>query len=210
VLAVLVGVESHVGLAPVRRVRNNPVMQSTLASDLTVLERIARGDSTAVDACIKTYGGLVWSIARRYFKRQADAEDAVQEVFLDLWKSAARFDRNQRSETVFVAMIAKRRVIDRFRAETRHPAAEELPPTGIENPHADANPEICTEAGQIRARLGDLRAEERDTLDLGVVYGYSHAEIAKKLDMPLGTVKSHMRRGLMRLKGWLDDEPEIK
>ena len=87
-LAVLVGVESHVGLAPVRRVRNNPVMQSTLAADLTVLERIARGDSTAVDACIKTYGGLVWSIARRYFKRQADAEDAVQEVFLDQWTAS--------------------------------------------------------------------------------------------------------------------------
>lgn len=205
--AILVGMDFHERLAPVRRVRNNPVMQSTPAAELTVLERIARGDSTAVDACIKTYGGLIWSIARRYFKRQADAEDAVQEVFLDLWKSAARYDRNKRSEPVFVAMIAKRRIIDRFRSETRHPLAEELPATGVENTHADADPELCTEAGQIRDRLGDLRKEEREALDLGVVYGYSHAEIAEKLDMPLGTVKSHMRRGLMRLKGWLDDGP---
>ena len=196
-------------LAPRRPVRNNPVMQSTPTAELTVLERIARGDSAAVNACIETYGGLTWSLARRYFKRPADAEDAVQEVFLELWKSAARFDRTKRSETVFVAMIAKRRVIDRFRAETRHPTAEELPAAGVENQHADANPELCTEAGHIRDRLGDLRAEERETLDLGVVYGYRHAEIAEKLDMPLGTVKSHMRRGLQRLKGWLD-EPGTK
>lgn len=205
----MTGMISLPALARSARVRNNPVMQSTPTAELTVLERIARGDSAAVNACIEQYGGLVWSIARRYFKRPADAEDAVQEVFLELWKSAARYDRTKRSETVFVAMIAKRRIIDRFRAETRHPTAEELPAAGVENPHADANPELCTEAGYIRDRLGDLRDEERETLDLGVVYGYSHAEIAEKLDMPLGTVKSHMRRGLTRLKGWLN-EPGTK
>ena len=149
----------------------------------------------------------MWSIARRYFSQTADAEDAVQEVFLDLWKSAYRFDRNKRSEQVFVAMIAKRRVIDRLRSVMRHPHTEELPETGVEQTHPASDPELCTEAARIRERLGDLKPEERDTLDLAVVHGYSQSEIARKLDMPLGTVKSHMRRGLQRLKSWLHEEP---
>lgn len=203
---VIQGVEGW-RVAPRPRLRNNLGMQFSSSAEPTLLERIAQGDRDAVGACIDTYGALVWSIARRYFRQQADAEDAVQEVFLDLWKSAARYDRSKRSEPVFVAMIARRRVIDRFRSVSRHGVTQELPETGVENLSPTNNPELCAEAEAIHARLDELKPDERQVLNLGIVRGFSHSEIAEQLDMPLGTVKSHMRRGLLRLQEWLRGEP---
>ena len=195
-------------VAPMRSIGNNRAMASGNSSpEQTLLERIAGGDDAAMAACIRQYGGLVWSIARRYFRQSSDAEDAVQEVFTDLWRSAGRFDRKIRSEQVFVAMIARRRVIDRLRQVTRHPT-EQLPEQPLEANRAEGNPEVCAEVAVVQARMNDLREDERAVLDLGVVQGYSHSQIAEKLAMPLGTVKSHMRRGLLRLQGWLGEGPE--
>ena len=194
-------------LAPA--IGNNCFMSDTSPTDgQTLLERIASGDNAAVAGCIRQYGGLVWSIARRYFRDSAEAEDAVQEAFTDLWRSAGRYDRSVRSEQVFVAMIARRRFIDRFRSVTRHPT-ESLPDTPVESPRAESDPEVSAEVDVIRTKMEHLRPEERQVLDLGVVEGYTHSQIAEKLSMPLGTVKSHMRRGLLRLQSWLDggDEP---
>ena len=70
-----------------------------------ILHRIASGDHTAVQDCLSKYGGLVWSIARKMLRNSDDAEDAVQEIFVDVWKNAARFDEKQSSETTFIAMI---------------------------------------------------------------------------------------------------------
>src|SRR5512133_2795665 len=81
----------------------------------SILDRVARGDQKAVRQCIDEFGGLVWAIARRMTRSRADAEDAVQEIFIDVWRSAARFDAAQGSEKVFVTTIARRRLIDRIR-----------------------------------------------------------------------------------------------
>src|SRR5215813_5986353 len=94
------------------------------APELALLARVASGDRGAVRDCIARYGGLVWSIARRF--EGADAEDAVQEIFLDLWKSAARFDPRIASESAFVAMITRRRLIDRRRTRRRRPTTETI------------------------------------------------------------------------------------
>ena len=77
-----------------------------------VLPRIAAGDNTAVDECLQRYGGLVWSLARRRCADVQLAEDAVQNIFLHLWKVAATFDESIANETTFVAMVARRRLID--------------------------------------------------------------------------------------------------
>jgi RNA polymerase sigma factor (sigma-70 family) len=85
----------------------------------TVLERIAAGDPAAVDECIDRYGALVWSLARRHLRQHADADDAVQEIFIEIWRSAARFDPVIASEATFITMISRRRLIDRQRKQSR-------------------------------------------------------------------------------------------
>ena len=81
----------------------------------TVLQRMASGDPAAVRECMDRYGSLVWSLARRLSRTASDAEDAAQEIFLDIWRSAARYDAARGSDQVFVATIARRRLIDRMR-----------------------------------------------------------------------------------------------
>jgi RNA polymerase sigma-70 factor (ECF subfamily) len=165
-----------------------------------LLERVAAGDRSAIRDCIAWYGGLVWSIARRF--ESSDAEDAVQEIFVDLWKSAPRFDARLGSEAVFVAMIARRRLIDRSRTRKRRPTTEQV----TEVPQvADkaAGPDTCAEASQAARALAQLRPEQRDVLLLATCHGMSHGEIAAQTGMPLGTVKAHARRGLLQIRAAL-------
>src|ERR1700744_3461074 len=93
---------------------------------LSMLQRIASGDSAAVRDCMREYGPLVWSIARRLSRTPSDAEDATQEIFLDIWRSASRFDASQGSDKVFIAMIARRRLIDRLRKTSAEPPMDPI------------------------------------------------------------------------------------
>jgi RNA polymerase sigma-70 factor (ECF subfamily) len=170
------------------------------APELSLLTRVAGGDPGAVRDCLARYGGLVWSIARRF--EGADAEDAVQEIFLDLWRSAARFDPQIASEPAFIAMIARRRLIDRQRTRRRRPATETI---AAEPPIADhaRGPDSCAEAAQAARALDRLRPEQRHVLVLATCHGLSHGEIAERTGMPLGTVKAHARRGLQSIRAAL-------
>lgn len=174
------------------------------APELALLTRVASGDPGAVRDCLARYGGLVWSIARRF--EAGDAEDAVQEIFLDLWRSAARFDPRIASEPTFVAMIARRRLIDRQRTRRRRPTTEAIT---AEPPTTDpaARPDSCAEAAQAARALDRLRPEQRHVLVLAT-HGLSHGEIAERTGMPLGTVKAHARRGLQSIRAALLGVPE--
>ncbi len=165
-----------------------------------LMGRVAAGDAVSMRECLARYGGLVWSIARRF--EQSDAEDAVQEIFLDLWKSAARFDPNIASETAFVAMIARRRLIDRRRSRQRRPTTEQMPEQPNFADHA-STPDICAEASQAARALDQLRPEQRQVLVMSTGHGMSHGEIAAQTGMPLGTVKAHARRGLLSIRAAL-------
>jgi RNA polymerase sigma factor (sigma-70 family) len=165
-----------------------------------VLPRIAAGDPAAVSDCITRYGGLVWSLARRFLGNPADAEDAVQDVFIELWKNAARFDPARSSEPTYVTMIARRRLIDRKRRAGRVPPAQPLadePPGAA--PSGD-RVEIEDEAAKAAAVLGELREDERRVILMAVYQGLTHEEIAAATGLPVGTVKTHIRRGLIRVR----------
>ena len=133
--------------------------------------------------------------------RASDAEDATQEIFLDIWRSAGRFDASQGSDKVFIAMIARRRLIDRLRKKSAEPPMES---TDVLESVAWSDPgtscEISLEAEQAARALAALRPEHRQVLELGLLHGLSQSEIAARLGLPLGTVKSFMRRGLMRVR----------
>jgi RNA polymerase sigma-70 factor (ECF subfamily) len=175
--------------------------QAHLAPAATLLSRVAAGDPAAIRECLARFGGLVWSIAKRF--DPAETEDAVQEIFLDLWRSAGRHDPQVASETAFVAMIARRRLIDRRRSRARRPTTE-----GIDEvpsiPDAQAQrPDACAEASQAARALTRLRPEQREVLVLSTCHGLSHGEIAARTGMPLGTVKAHARRGLLSIRAAL-------
>jgi RNA polymerase sigma-70 factor, ECF subfamily len=165
-----------------------------------VLARVAMRDASAVRECLARYGGLVWSIARRF--SPTDADDAVQEIFLDLWKNAGRYDPAIASEPVFVAMIARRRLIDRRRRAKRDASTSpSARPPSIPDPAS--GPEVCAEASQAARALMQLRPEERDVLLQATCLGMSHEEIARQTGQPLGTIKSLARRGLFRIRALL-------
>lgn len=169
----------------------------------TILQRIAADDRGAVQQCIDAYGPLVGSLARRMGFSGGELDDAVQDVFVALWRSASRFDPALATEKVFVAMIARRRLIDlRRRLGRRAEAAgtevvQEL--ASGERPAVEALA-VRDEGSRARAALGELRPEQRRVIELSVIEGLSHQEIAESTGMPLGTVKTHARRGLLRVR----------
>lgn len=166
-----------------------------------ILQRVADGDRTAVEECLKKYGGLVWSIARKMLRNSDDAEDAVQEIFVDIWKNAGRFDETKSSETTFIAMIARRRLIDKIRFSTRRISADSLDDVLLEPfTRADKDMQISLEAQQAAEAMRNLRPEQQQVLRLSIIQGMSHQEIADATGMPLGTVKTHARRGLLQVR----------
>lgn len=169
-----------------------------------ILKRIASGDTSAVASCLDQYGGLVWSIARKMLRNTDDAEDAVQEIFIDIWKNAGRFDEKLSSETTFVAMIARRRIIDRIRRTNRRISADSLEDVVAEpQSRDDRKVQLSVEAEQAAVALRSLKPEQQQVLQLSIVQGLSHQEIADVTGMPLGTVKTHARRGIIQAREML-------
>lgn len=188
----------NLALTPWNHGRRN---RSTNVSE-SILERIASGDQRAVRECLDTYGGLVWSVARRWCDNAADAEDGTQEIFLEIWKSAARYDPSMGSEAVFITTIARRRMIDRLRAKERRPKTETLDETyslSIADPVADDGM-LAAEAAIASRAVAQLDEGQRQILLMGVVQGMTHSEIAAATGKPLGTVKTQLRRGLIRVR----------
>ena len=175
----------------------------------SVLQRIAGGDAAAVRECIEQYGALVWSLARRLSRSPSDAEDATQEIFLDIWRSAGRFDASQGSDKVFIAMIARRRLIDRLRKTSAEPPMDPLEVLeAVTWADQGTVSETSIEAEQATRALAELRPEQRQVLELGLLHGLTQSEIAARLQLPLGTVKSFMRRGLIRVREFMNVEAE--
>ncbi len=177
-------------------------MPGTLPS---LLGRAAGGEETAVRACLERFGPIVWGLALRMSPTRADAEDAVQDIFLDLWTHGDRYDATRASEEAFVAVIARRRLIDKRRHAARRPSLAPIEQAGEAASTADSA-ELVAEAALAARAMRSLPAEQREVLRLSVAQGLTHDEIAVQTGMPLGTVKSHARRGIIRIRGLLLDE----
>lgn len=169
-----------------------------------ILQRIAGGDGNAVQDCLNKYGGLVWSIARKMLRNTDEAEDAVQEIFVDVWKNAERFDESKSSETTYIAMIARRRLIDKIRYSARRLSPESLDDVLLEPfTRADKEMQMSIEAREAAEAMRNLRPEQQQVLRLSIVQGLSHQEISEATGMPLGTVKTHARRGILQVREYL-------
>ncbi len=167
-----------------------------------ILQRVADGDHAAVGECLNQYGGLVWSMAKRFCADLSEAEDATQEIFVELWQCAARFDPSLASEATFISAIARRRLIDRLRR--RRSISEDVMST--EDTFADFAEipvdivELAEDAQKAARCLRKLPLEKRKVIVFSVHHGLSHVQIAQRLCLPLGTVKTFARRSLLEMR----------
>ncbi|MCA9310050.1 MAG: sigma-70 family RNA polymerase sigma factor [Phycisphaerales bacterium] len=170
------------------------------SSDSALLQRVARGDAGAVREVVDEYGDLVWSLARRFTMSDADAEEAVQDIFVLLWRKADRYDAARGSEATFISVLARRLLIDRWRRERRQPDRDDI---AAQAAAADgAHPilehdELSVAAAQAYA---DLDEDRQLVLRLSIERGYTHEMIASATGVPLGTVKTRIRSGLGRIR----------
>lgn len=172
------------------------------------MDRLRAGDTAALEELYDRHTPFLYSFVLRIVRRATDAEDVIQETWLQAWRNAGSFDAARGSVAGWLVTIARSRAIDRFRslasrlnAETKaEPAAE---------PGRD-EPGTFAEAGQLRARVGAaleaLPETQRQTLELAYFGGLSQSEIAARLGAPLGTVKSWARQGLLRLRDLVPEE----
>ena len=168
---------------------------------VVILDLIAKNHPGSFEMLIEKYGNLVWSIGKKFLGNQSDLEDAVQEVMIAIWKSADKFDANKASEITFVSMIARRRFIDYLRKISKHKSEDSMDDDN-NNIHlykeSILNEE--TDLALVKSAIEDLDTDDQELLNLSVYQGYSHSEISEILDIPLGTVKTRIRRNLMKLK----------
>jgi RNA polymerase sigma-70 factor (ECF subfamily) len=182
--------------------------QNLSAADVFELSnRLARGDRAALSALFGAYGGMVLASVLRLLRNRAEAEEVVQEAFLDVWRLARHYQPERAAFSTWVVTIAKTRAIDRLRSnDSRSRTAEAL---ALESAHASAPPiETGADGPKLKACLAALSGEQRHTLELAYFEGLSQSEIAERTGTPLGTVKTRTRQALRKMSEMLrvDDE----
>lgn len=170
-----------------------------------LLERIAAGDGAAMRELIDRYGDLLWSLARRVTRTESEAEDAVQDIVVYLWQRAPRYKPSLGEEATFVSVLARRRLIDRLRRDSRRPVTGPM----AEEPASAGEHGINSEEARIaRSIYETLNEEQKSVIRLSVVLGRTHELIAEQTGLPLGTVKTHIRRGLAQIRERLMNRTE--
>jgi RNA polymerase sigma factor (sigma-70 family) len=173
-------------------------------SELSLLVRVAINDVGAMEQCIHQYSNLVWNLVKRRVASHATAEDLVQEIFTDIWKSASRFDPAHGNEATFIGMIARRRVIDWTRKQMRSPVLEPLPDVIDDLGAAEEGKSNSAVDGEMVSQaVAKLPDQTRQLFHLHFDQGLTQQEIASYTELPLGTVKTLLRRGLLELRSLL-------
>jgi RNA polymerase sigma-70 factor, ECF subfamily len=175
----------------------------TAAEDQVAVERMARGEHDGLAELYDRHGRLVYSLALRIVRDGGDAEDIVQEVFSQVWRQSARFDVTRGNVAAWLVTLTRTRAIDllrrrRVRADVSVPANPG--DRADQAPGQDVQVEWQSRAGQVKRALDALPPLQRMAVELAFYDGLTHAEIAEQLEVPLGTVKTRVRQGLLKLR----------
>lgn len=182
-------------------------------AETELLEKIARGSEAALARLYDRYSGLLFSLILAILKDSRDAEEVLQEVFLQVWRRADRYDPSRGSAYKWLVTLARTRSIDRTRSKNfaRHREArsgdEALDRTADTSRASQLDAVLILERAEVvRGILAKLPPEQQRVLRLGYFLGHTQTEIARTLELPLGTVKSRMRLGLIAMRGLLNKE----
>jgi RNA polymerase sigma-70 factor (ECF subfamily) len=182
-------------------------------ADEDLMSRVQAGDARAFELIVDRHSDVAFSLAYRMCGRRAVAEDVVQDAFLSLWRSGARYDRTRGSVRSWVLGVVHNRAIDLFRRETvragKDVSDDETVGRLASGVSTEREVERRDDAAQVRVALAELPDDQRRVIELAYFGGFSHTEIAKMLDLPAGTVKGRMRLGLSKLRIALADPSEV-
>ncbi len=184
---------------------------SPAPTDLELIERIRQGDQAALDLLYGRYSSPVYSLVWKVLQNSEEAEDVALDVFWQVWRQADRYDPARGAPPAWIFTLARSRAIDRLRARSRR----EDRTISIDDPNVyfdpldeNATPDQVVSFRQsrdaVRAAMSKLSDAQREAVDLAFLKGMTHVEIAERLGQPLGTVKTRIRQGLIRLRKHLD------
>jgi RNA polymerase sigma factor (sigma-70 family) len=169
-------------------------------TDEQVLEAVGRGDDDALGVLYDRFGRLAYRLAFRILRDRALAEDAVQEGFLAVWRSADAYKRERAKPSTWILTVVHRRAVDLVRREqVRRGEPLEVAPEPSVGP-VDEDAVLRDRRAAVQAALTELPGEQRQALELAYYGGLTQSELAERLGVPLGTVKSRMFAGLGRLR----------
>jgi RNA polymerase sigma-70 factor (ECF subfamily) len=193
-------VQRHAGRVPI-------TADVAADADAALLRRMAAGDESALGALYDRWSGLVHSVVARIVADGGDAEELVEETFLQAWRQAGRYEGTRGGVSTWLVVMARSRALDRVRLAGHRRAAAAEPLESVESAGShlpDATPLDAAEIAETRqivhAALQKLPVDQRETLEMAYFKGMSQSEIAQATGQPLGTVKTRCRLGLMKLR----------
>jgi RNA polymerase sigma-70 factor (ECF subfamily) len=182
--------------------------QHTHLSDEALVALVARGDEAALAELYDRVGRVAFGLAFRVLRDERHAEDAVQEAFLAVWRTAASFRAERAKASTWILTLVHRRAVDLVRREERRrtePLADEASASREAVETTEEAAWLRFERERVQAALRQLPDVQREAIELAYYGGFSQSELAERLGVPLGTIKSRMFAGLARLRELLDD-----
>jgi len=181
---------------------------SGVSPDAALMHRLLQRDVRAFEQLYDRHSRLVYRLVLRILQQATTAEEVVQDVFLQLWRNASHFDTSRGPFLPWLLTLARNRALDQLRLKSerqrrREDQTEELPPMVISSPDFEGRIDEKRRAARVRELMASLQPQQKRALELAYFEGLSHSEIAASLQEPLGTVKSWIRNGLLRLKDGL-------
>jgi len=179
-----------------------------VSPDAALIERLLQRDVRAFEELYDRHSRIVYGLVLRILQQASTAEEVVQDIFLQLWRNARHYDGARGPFLPWLLTLARNRALDQLRLKSerqrrREEQSEQLPATGS-RPDFEGNLDDQRRAARVRELMSALKPQQRRAIELAYFEGLSHSEIAARLGEPLGTVKSWIRNGLLKLKEGLE------